>query len=41
VLCTSRSIPLTNAATAISALAQRVATDLCQRGAWPGARLLH
>jgi LysR family transcriptional regulator, nitrogen assimilation regulatory protein len=40
VLCASRNIPLTNAATAIAALTQQVASDLCQRGAWPGARLL-
>ncbi|WP_395403667.1 LysR substrate-binding domain-containing protein [Pseudoduganella sp. UC29_106] len=37
VLCASRNIPLTNAANAISALAQQVAADLCASGAWPGA----
>jgi LysR family nitrogen assimilation transcriptional regulator len=40
VLCASRNIPLTNAANAIAALTQQVANDLCQRNAWPGARLL-
>lgn len=40
VLCASRNIPLTNAANAIAALTQQVATDLCQRNTWPGARLL-
>ena len=40
VLCASRNIPLTNAASAIVQLAGEVAGQLCQQGAWPGARLL-
>ncbi|MBB3117015.1 LysR substrate-binding domain-containing protein [Pseudoduganella violacea] len=40
VLCASRTIPLTNAANAISQLALQVAQELCRSGAWPGARLL-
>jgi LysR family nitrogen assimilation transcriptional regulator len=39
-LCASRNIPLTNAAAAVSRLLQQVTRDLCERGAWPGARLL-
>ena len=40
VLCASRTLPLTNAATAISALAVDVARKLCSGDAWPGATLL-
>ena len=40
VLCASRNIPLTNAANAISSLAQQVAAELCASGAWPGASLV-
>jgi LysR family nitrogen assimilation transcriptional regulator len=40
VLCTSRNIPLTNAAAAVGRLAAQVARDLCARGAWTGARAL-
>lgn len=40
VLCTSRNIPLTNAAAAVSRLVVQVAHDLCADGAWPGARAL-
>ncbi|UMR32099.1 LysR substrate-binding domain-containing protein [Massilia sp. MB5] len=39
MLCTSRTIPLTNAASAISQLALQVAQELCVSGIWPGARL--
>ncbi len=38
-LCASRNIPLTNAATAISALVHEVTRELCASGAWTGARL--
>ncbi|MES2898640.1 MAG: LysR substrate-binding domain-containing protein [Pseudomonadota bacterium] len=38
-LCASRNIPLTNAATAISALVHQVTRELCAGGAWMGARL--
>ena len=37
VLCASKNIPLTNAATAISRLVQQVSVQLCQSNAWPGA----
>jgi len=40
VLCTSRNIPLTNAAAAVARLAEKVAVQLCNSGAWLGARLL-
>jgi len=40
VLCASRTLPLTNAATAISRLAVDVAQQLCRDGTWPGAALL-
>jgi len=40
VLCTSRNIPLTNAAAAVSRLVVQVAHDLCAGGAWPGAHPL-
>jgi LysR family transcriptional regulator, nitrogen assimilation regulatory protein len=39
ILCSSRNIPLTNAAAAIGRLVREVTEDLCTRGAWPGARL--
>ena len=39
ILCSSRNIPLTNAAAAIGRLVREVTEDLCARGAWPGARL--
>lgn len=39
-LCASRNIPLTNAAAAVSRLVHQVTRDLCDSGAWPGARLL-
>ncbi len=39
VLCASRTLPLTNAATAISRLAVDVASELCSSGQWPGATL--
>lgn len=37
VLCYSRNIPLTNAATAISRLVRQVSEKLCDQGHWPGA----
>ncbi|MYM71573.1 LysR family transcriptional regulator [Duganella sp. FT134W] len=37
VLCYSRNIPLTNAATAISRLVRQVSEKLCVEGLWPGA----
>jgi LysR family nitrogen assimilation transcriptional regulator len=37
VLCYSRNIPLTNAATAISRLVRQVSEKLCVDGLWPGA----
>jgi LysR family nitrogen assimilation transcriptional regulator len=40
VLCTSRNIPLTNAAAAVSRLVVQVAHGLCASGAWIGARPL-
>jgi len=40
VLCSSRNIPLTNAAAAVSRLVTQVAHDLCASGAWIGARPL-
>ena len=40
VLCTSRNIPLTNAAAAVSRLVVQVAHDLCAEGRWIGARAL-
>lgn len=39
-LCSSRNIPLTNAAAAVSRLVTQVAHDLCASGAWIGARSL-
>jgi LysR family transcriptional regulator, nitrogen assimilation regulatory protein len=39
-LCASRNIPLTNAAAAIGALVRQVTRELCEGGAWPGARLV-
>ncbi|MES2015341.1 MAG: LysR substrate-binding domain-containing protein [Pseudomonadota bacterium] len=40
-LCASRNIPLTNAAAAVSRLVQEVTRELCDSGAWLGARLLN
>jgi LysR family nitrogen assimilation transcriptional regulator len=40
VLCTSKNIPLTNAAAAVSRLVAQVATELCSTGAWIGARAI-
>jgi LysR family nitrogen assimilation transcriptional regulator len=40
VLCTSRNIPLTNAAAAVSRLVVQVAHDLCAERRWIGARAL-
>jgi LysR family transcriptional regulator, nitrogen assimilation regulatory protein len=40
VLCTSRNIPLTNAAAAVSRLVVQVAHGLCADGLWVGARSL-
>ena len=40
VLCTSRNIPLTNAAAAVSRLVVQVAHGLCAEGRWIGARAL-
>jgi LysR family nitrogen assimilation transcriptional regulator len=40
VLCTSRNIPLTNAAAAVSRLVVQVAHALCTSGEWVGARSL-
>lgn len=37
VLCSSRNIPLTNAAAAVQRLVLNVANDLCSSGRWPGA----
>lgn len=37
VLCSSRNIPLTNAAAAISRLVRQVSARLCAEGVWPGA----
>lgn len=37
VLCASKNIPLTNAASAISRLVQQVSTGLCAGDNWPGA----
>jgi LysR family nitrogen assimilation transcriptional regulator len=37
VLCFSRNIPLTNAASAISRLVRQVSVQLCAEGRWPGA----
>jgi LysR family nitrogen assimilation transcriptional regulator len=37
VLCSSRNIPLTNAAAAISKLVRQVSAELCGKGLWPGA----
>ena len=39
-LCASRNIPLTNAAAAGSRLVHEVTQELCNSGAWLGARLL-
>jgi LysR family nitrogen assimilation transcriptional regulator len=41
VLCTSKNIPLTNAAAAVSRLVAQVAAELCASGDWIGARALH
>lgn len=38
-LCSSRNIPLTNAAAAISRLVRQVTEMLCTNGEWPGAQL--
>ena len=38
-LCASKNIPLTNAAAAVSRLVHQVTRELCQSGAWSGARL--
>lgn len=40
VLCSSRNIPPTNAAAAISKLVRQVSHRLCAEGAWPGATTL-
>lgn len=40
VLCSSKNIPLTNAAMALEKLVQNVAHDLCASGRWLGARSL-
>jgi LysR family transcriptional regulator, nitrogen assimilation regulatory protein len=40
VLCTSRNIPLTNAAAAVGRMVREVARALCADGAWTGARPL-
>jgi LysR family nitrogen assimilation transcriptional regulator len=40
-LCASRNIPLTNAASAVGKLVHQVTRELCDSGAWLGARLLH
>lgn len=40
VLCSSKNIPLTNAAQAVSALVRRVSGELCDGGLWPGATVL-
>ncbi|MRW91093.1 LysR family transcriptional regulator [Duganella sp. FT80W] len=37
VLCSSRNIPLTNAASAIGRLVRQVSENLCAEGRWPGA----
>jgi len=39
-LCASRNIPLTNAAAAVGRLVAQVAHELCDNGAWIGARSL-
>ncbi len=36
-LCSSRNIPLTNAAAAVERLVLKVTAELCQSGRWPGA----
>lgn len=38
-LCASKNIPLTNAAAAVSRLVHQVTRELCDSGAWTGARL--
>jgi LysR family nitrogen assimilation transcriptional regulator len=40
VLCTSKNIPLTNAAAAVSRLVAQVASALCANGAWIGAKVI-
>jgi LysR family nitrogen assimilation transcriptional regulator len=40
VLCASRNIPLTNAASAIGKLVRQVTEELCAGSAWRGARLI-
>ena len=40
VLCWSRNIPLTNAATAVKRLVLKVTEELCATGRWPGAKAL-
>ncbi|MES3023371.1 MAG: LysR substrate-binding domain-containing protein [Pseudomonadota bacterium] len=40
MLCSSRNIPLTNAAAAVRALVLEVTAELCRSGTWLGARLL-
>ncbi|TFW31566.1 LysR substrate-binding domain-containing protein [Massilia horti] len=39
-LCSSRNIPLTNAAAAIGKLVRQVTEELCAAGTWRGARLI-
>ena len=41
VLCSSRNIPLTNAAAAVARLMLDVSGELCLSGRWLGARMLH
>ena len=40
VLCAAKTIPLTNAAQAVSQLVRRVSSELATSGAWPGATVL-
>jgi LysR family nitrogen assimilation transcriptional regulator len=40
VLCASKNIPLTNAASAISRLVRQVSAELCAGAKWPGATAL-
>jgi LysR family nitrogen assimilation transcriptional regulator len=40
VLCSSKNIPLTNAAQAVGALVLNVCQELCASGAWPGATVI-
>ncbi|HYC42068.1 MAG TPA: LysR substrate-binding domain-containing protein [Noviherbaspirillum sp.] len=41
VLCSSRNIPLTNAASAVARLVLDVTSELCLSGRWIGASILH